>query len=139
MQATMPPRGASAAGANARLILLASAAALIVAIAVAVLVVRARGHAALDLTGKWTARDGVVTVNLTLTGSNDHLTGILTTQNAPVPIKGTVTAQVSGTTAHVQLRALGQTATAHCAVSSTRMVCTGTGDNTTLSLTFTRP
>jgi hypothetical protein len=138
MQATAPPNRAPTAGANQRLILLVSIA-LIVAIACAALVARARSHSALNLTGAWTAQDGVVTVNLTLTGSNDHLSGILTTTNAPLPIKGTIAAQVSGVTARVQLRALGQTATAHCAVSSTRMVCTGTGGNKTLTLTFTRP
>lgn len=112
----------------------------ILAIAVSVVVVvRARSSSTLDLTGKWTAQDGVVTVNLALTGNSEHLIGTLTTKNAPLPINGTVTAQVTGHTARVLLHALGQTLAAHCNVSSSRMVCTGTGGNTTLTLTFTRP
>jgi hypothetical protein len=129
----------TAAHPNLRPALLLTAAVLVVLAVTVVVVVKARSGSTLDLTGKWTAQDGVVTVNLTLSGNNDNLSGLLTTKNAPLPIKGTVTAKVTGTTALVHLHALGQNLAAHCNVSSTRMVCTGTGGNTTLTLTFTRP
>ncbi len=106
---------------------------------VVVLVLHARSGNRMDLTGKWLAQQGVVVIDLTLQGTGKILTGTLNARNAPLPIHGTVLAQITGTTAKVTVHALGQTVGAHCQVSSTRLVCTGTGGNTTLTLTFTRP
>lgn len=135
-----PMQRGTATNPTSRLVLLlALVVVVVVAAAVAVLVIKARGGSTLNLTGNWTAQDGPITVYLTLAGTNQHLTGTLTTKNAPLPIKGTVTAQVTGDIAHVQVHALGQVQTATCKVSSTKMVCTGSGHNTILTLTFTRP
>ena len=111
----------------------------VVAIVVVVLVTRLRAGSSLDLTGDWRAQQGPVTVELHLTGSAGHLTGTLATRNSPVAVDGTVVAEVHGDMADVTVQALGQSLTAKCAVSSSKMTCTGRGGNQTLTLTFIRP
>jgi hypothetical protein len=110
-----------------------------VVIVIAVVVFKLRSGSSQDLTGNWQAQQGPVTINLHLTGSGNNLTGTLTGKNSPVPLSGTVDAQVHGITADVTVKALGQSLKATCDVSSTKLVCTGTGGNQTLTLTFTRP
>lgn len=123
---------------NGRAMLLVVVVLAAIAMVAAALVVKARSSSSLDLSGNWVARQGVVTVDLSLRGSGNTLRGDLTTKNAPLPIRGTVQAVVSGSTARVTLRALGQIVSAHCDVSSSKMICTGTGGTQTLTLTFTR-
>jgi hypothetical protein len=110
----------------------------VIAIAVAI-ALKLRANSTPDLSGNWVAHQGVTTVNLTLNGSGDNLTGSLQTVNTPTPIQGTVALHVTGSTAIAQVTALGQTLTAHCTVSSSQITCTGTGGNQTLTLAFTRP
>ena len=112
---------------------------IVVVIVIAVIVLKLRSGSAQKLTGDWQAQNGPVTVNLHLAGSGDNLSGNLTTKNSPVPISGTVDAQVHGKNADVTVRALGQMLKATCTVSNSQLVCTGTDKNQTLTLTFNRP
>ena len=87
-----PMKRSTAANPNPRLVLLSTGGLIVlIAVIVIVLVVRSRGGSSLDLTGNWTAPDPPATVYLKLTEKNQHLSGTLTTKNAPLPITGTVT------------------------------------------------
>ncbi len=137
----MPPNSSAASDPRAvrNGIVLAVLGLVVVAIIVALIVTRLRAGSSLDLTGDWRAQQGPVTVELHLTGSASHLTGTLATRNSPVAVNGTVVALVHGNTADVTVNALGQSLTATCTVSSSKMSCTGASGNQTLTLTFTRP
>jgi hypothetical protein len=120
-------------------ILLAALAIVVVAAIVAIVVVKLQRSPGLDLTGKWVAHQGPTTVDLTLAGTSTDLTGRFVTRNAPFPISGPVSAHVKGTRADVTLNLLGSTHTGTCTVSNTKIVCVGSGsDTSTLTLTFTR-
>jgi hypothetical protein len=131
-------RGSSTA-LNPRLVLLLTLAVVVAIAMLLAVVLKLRGGSTLDLTGHWVARQGVTTVDLSLRGSGNDLTGSLRATNAPVPIQGTVALHVTGSKATAEVQALGQALSARCTVSNSEMACTGTGDNRTLTLTFTRP
>jgi hypothetical protein len=120
-------------------ILVGVIAVIIVAAVVAVAVIRSRSSSSSDLTGNWRAQQQGVTVDLTLKGSGDHLTGTFAAKNSPIPFSGAVNALVHGNTADVTVNVLGQSLKATCDVSNSRLVCTGHAGSSALTGTFTRP